>query len=242
MINVISLSRDINPCLNINNKSKEKNITVNNLLRNDKIPLATLMSVYAPLSFRGTNLPKNIADLNIPNVHLINQNCIRGESLSHKKNKHLISEVKKCGIEQIIDLKTADFNDRFEHKVKRNGMDYHHYPIDSSVTPTREIIDNLPSFFSQMNKGHYYIACAQGMHRTDIAMSINYVFNPKSTGEPPVLYGHKTDKGLRFDDIAKRLNSIFKELTNEDKIKLGLEDFDEQVFKAKKKSLISANS
>ena len=203
-------------------------------------------SYYAYYPVKLHNKPKNnlknILKLPIQNLHIINGTSVRGESLSHKKNIKYLSAMKNYGIKQIIDLKTADFSGKFLILANKNGLDYHHYEIDSQVTPTREIIDKLPSFFEQMNKGHYYIACAQGMHRTDIAMSINYVFNPKASSEPPVLYGHKTKNGLRFNDIATRLNSIYKELTLEDRKKLGLENFDENTFKTKKKALISKNT
>lgn len=190
----------------------------------------------------GNNKIYEILKSNIPNFYFLPNNSARGESLSHKNNKNMLPIIKACGIERIIDLKTTDFNSNFEDLVTKNNMCYYHFPIDSYTTSTKEIIKNLPAFFEQINKGHYYIACAQGLHRTDIAMSINYVFNPKASHIPPILYGHRNKKGLRMDDIAKRLNSIYKELSDEDKIRLGYKNFDEKIFKAKKKMLFQYNS
>ena len=218
-------------CERINNSSDNTTLVSDNSENNTGI-----------LESDRNNKLYEILKSNIPNFHLLPNYSARGESLSRKNNKNMLPIIKACEIMQIIDLKTTDYNSNFEDLVRKNNMDYHHFPIDSHTTSTKEIIKNLPDFFSQMNKGHYYIACAQGLHRTDIAMSINYVFNPKASNIPPILYGHLSKKGLRMDDIAKRLNSIYKELSDEDKIKLGYKNFDEKIFKAKKKMLFQYNS
>ncbi|MBQ7450583.1 hypothetical protein IJS77_04130 [bacterium] len=193
------------------------------------------------VKFCAVNSSEGIESLNIPNIHSLPNCSARGECLYHKNNKSMLPLIRNYGINQIIDLKTADFNENFRDFVRRNNMDYHAFPIDAGTTPTRQIINSLPSFFEQINKGHYYIACAQGMHRTDIALSINYVFNPQRSQTPPILYGHRRRNGLRTDDIVKRLNNIFKELTDLDKIKIGYKNFDENIFKALKKMLFRFN-
>ena len=146
---------------------------------------------------------RGIESLEIPNLHATGENGVRGESLSKKGNKKYAPLIKEHGITQIIDLKTTDYSPKFENYINSQGLIYNHYPIDSEKVSAREIIDNLPKMFEQINKGNFYISCAQGLHRTDIAMTLNYFFNPEADSEPPVLYGHKTEKGLRFDDIFR---------------------------------------
>ena len=229
---------------NNNFKTKSDNNINTKILNDNKNDEINSITNKTDISFKGLNtkyITLGIDKLNIPNLHILSNFSVRGESLSNKNNKRFIPLVKRYGIEQIIDLKTTDYSENFEKLIRTAKMDYHHYPIDSSTISSREIINILPDFFEQINKGHFYIACAQGKHRTDIALAINYVFNPKSAN-PPILYGHKTKNGLRIDDIAKRLNSIFKELTEEDKLKLGHLNFDEKAFKTRKKMLIEYNS
>ena len=87
--------------------------------------------------------------------------------------------------------------------------------------------------FKLIDKGGYYIACAQGLHRTDIALSINYVFNPNSK-EIPILYGHFRDGHLKFDDIARRLHSLKREMSYSDIEKIGWgQNFESEFYKRK---------
>lgn len=41
-----------------------------------------------------------------------------------------------------------------------------------------QIISSLPLLFELMDKGGFYIACAMGRHRTDIAIALYYVMHP----------------------------------------------------------------
>ena len=95
--------------------------------------------------------------------------------------------------------------------------------------------------FEAINNGNFYIHCAQGLHRTDIALALNYVFNPEADN-PPVLPGHYRNGEFKFEDISRRLNSVKNALTEEDMRKIGLkiEDFD-KTFKNRKKELIEYN-
>ena len=95
---------------------------------------------------------------------------------------------------------------------------------------SKEIIRNLPLLV----QGGYYIACAQGLHRTDIALLMNFLFNPKSQ-EPPIMYGHFKNGRFRCDDIFYRASCIYRALSQDDKISLGLdEEFEDSFLKRKK--------
>ncbi len=199
---------------------------------------------YPFIHFCGTNQKQDYDSLkaNIPNLHSVNGKGLRGESLSIKRNLKYIPVLKDLGIRHVIDLKTSDFSKNFQHYIEKNSMTYSHFPIDSEKTPDKQIIDILPEFFKIINDGSFYIACAQGLHRTDIALSVNYIFNKDEKAKPPVLYGHIEESSVRFSDIFRRTNSIYKNLTYEDKKKLGLETFDDYEYKLKKKELIDFNN
>lgn len=176
--------------------------------------------------------------LGIPNLRKVSENGVRGESLSKKSNKPFMEKMTALGITTILDLRTTDHSDRFGTFCRLNGLEYFHFPIDKAQTDCRIIIDNLPKMIDLINNSRFYIACAQGLHRTDIALALSYVFDRKKE-VPPVMYGHIRENRLREEDIAQRLNSVFQNLQPEDLVKLGLEGFTPEEFKSRKKRLMA---
>lgn len=188
-------------------------------------------------------LYEKLSHLPITDLAPVYNNGVRGRTLSASSNNWLLPKIKEAGITTIIDLRTADHTDRFDHKVTSTGLEYKHIAIDSKNTDSREIIDSLPSFFEWLDKGNFYIACAMGLHRTDIALSIYYTFHPSIPLENvPELRGHRKDGKLRCDDIARRLNSIMQSLTLEDLHKMDLPEDYEKEFIRRKKKLFEINS
>lgn len=168
---------------------------------------------------------------------------VRGRTMSASSCSWLLPKVREAGVKTIIDLRTADHTDKFCKKVHDAGLAYRHIAIDSKNTDVREIIASLPDFFAWMDEGDFYIACAMGLHRTDIAISIYYVFHPSVPYDRvPELLGHRKDGMLRCDDIARRLNSIMNALTSDDTIRLGLPDDYREEFNRRKKNLFAVNS
>ena len=160
--------------------------------------------------------------------------------MSSPKNRKYLRYMKKCGINSVIDLRDKYKSQVFPDLCNKNGLKYYSIPVDASSVSDEVIIKNLPLLFQIIDEGHFYMACAQGLHRTDIALSLNYVFNPK-TSMPPVLRGHFRNGVLKFDDISRRLNSIKKNLTSEDLKKFGWDEDFEQQFVKRKKELIRYN-
>ena len=179
--------------------------------------------------------------LEIPNLHFLEYNGVRGESLSFSKNCKFLSHLKENGIDTIIDLKTSDYSPKFKTKCDNYGLKYIHIPIDGKSVSDREILDNLPTLFRELEKGHFYIACAQGRHRTDIALALNYMFNPKHSSIPPRMYGHIKPNEFRCQNIFTRINSLYKAMTVEDKAKLGWTEEFAKNFEYRKKHLKTFN-
>lgn len=83
-----------------------------------------------------------------------------------------------------------------------------------------------------------------GLHRTDIAIALYYVFHASVPYESvPELIGHRNiEKRLfRCDDIAARLNGVFKALSPEELATLGLSPDYKIEFLKRKKHLFDAN-
>lgn len=184
---------------------------------------------------------KSLSLSNIENFQKLKNNSARGTTLSSKHNRKYLKELKKVGFKNVIDLREKYTSESYSKLCEENGLNYYNIPIDSSSVDDRQIIKNLPLLFKLLNKGNYYIACAQGLHRTDIALCINYVFNPKETNIP-TLTGHLRDGKLVFSDIARRLNSIKKNITDDELKQLGWQDDFNKIYKKRKKDIIDFNT
>lgn len=177
----------------------------------------------------------------IPNFSVLSRTSARGETLSSPKNRKYLHTLRANGIKNVIDLREKYSSDKYPELCKKNGLIYHNIPIDSSTVKDRTIIDSMPKLFNIINGRSFYIACAQGLHRTDIALALNYVFNPKEKNIP-VMRGHVRNNKLKIDDIARRLNSIKKAITPEDLKKIGWDENFEDEYLKRKKQLFSYNS
>jgi hypothetical protein len=178
--------------------------------------------------------------IGILNLRAITENDeiigVRGVSLSGGKRRKYLKAVKAAGIDTVIDLRTADHTDNFTSACEANELKCYHIPIDKKNTSPKEIIKNLPLLIDIMEQQNFYIACAQGLHRTDIALALNYLFNPKAQ-KPPIMYGHIKNGVFRYDDIFGRANSIFNNLTTNDKNSLGWDEAFEKNYSERKKLL-----
>ena len=169
---------------------------------------------------------------------------VRGRTMSGRGSNWLLAKVRDAGVKVIIDLRTADHTNRYNRNVAEAGLEYHSLPIDSKNTDVHQIIGSLPLLFELMYKGGFYIACAMGRHRTDIAIALYYVMHPSVPfDEVPEMRGHRNvqKKLFRCDDIAARLNSIIKAITPNELATLGLPVDYEAEFQRRKKNLLVIN-
>lgn len=163
---------------------------------------------------------------------------VRGRTMSGRGSNWLLTKVRDAGVKVIIDLRTADHTDRYDRNVTEAGLEYHNLPIDSRNTDVHQIIGSLPLLFELMDNGGFYIACAMGRHRTDIAIALYYVMHPSVPFEEvPEMRGHRyvEKKEFRCDDIAARLNSIIKAVTPDELAMLELPaDYEAELLRRKK--------
>ena len=162
---------------------------------------------------------------------------VRGQTLSAPKKRWLLKKIKSAGIDTIIDLRAGDHSGSFIDACQDAGLKYFHFPVDRFRTPNAVIINNLPAFIETINNGGFYISCALGLHRTDIALSLYYILNPEAQ-KPPILYGHIRDGKLQYADIFQRAGSIYHSLTEADKNRLGWDESFVQEFVRRKKMLL----
>ena len=188
----------------------------------------------------------NLSFVNKPIVDLapVYDKGARGRTMSGRGSNWLLAKVRDAGVKVIIDLRTHDHTDRYDRNVVEAGLEYHSLPIDSKNTDVHQIIASLPLLFELMDNGSFYIACAMGRHRTDIAIALYYVMHPSVPfDEVPEMRGHRyvEKKEFRCDDIAARLNSIIKAITPDELAMLGLPADYEAEFLRRKKQLFVVN-
>lgn len=169
---------------------------------------------------------------------------VRGRTLSARRSNWLLVKLRESGVKEIIDLRTFDHTDRYDKGVADAGLEYHNIPIDSRRTDVHQIIASLPTLFGLMDRGNFYIFCAMGRHRTDIAIALYYVLHPSVPFEDvPEMKGHRNieKKFFRFEDIATRLNSVMKAMSPDELDLLGLPADYESEFNRRKKHLFDVN-
>lgn len=160
----------------------------------------------------------------------------RGRTLSSSKQRHAWNTMLEGGIHQIIDLR-ADYKSDFYHELcSSSGIDYYHYPIAYDEANMDNMIKEFPVFCSLIDKGGFYIACAMGLHRTDIALCTYWVFYAADKGiAPPPIRGYRRDKGLVTDKIMRILNKFYKLITTTE---TPVSPIPETVFKERKNIIV----
>ena len=165
---------------------------------------------------------------------------VRGTTLSSRHNLRYWQTVVQSGVKTVVELRDGDHSDRLCSLCEQNNIRYFAFPIDSHTVPNEVIAPKLQQLFEIIDSGDFYIACAMGLHRTDMALSIYWLFHGADLNlQPPYLKGHfpMPDSGRRGVDPAKifrRLNSLYEYLTENRLIDIP----DKATFALRRKELI----
>ena len=167
---------------------------------------------------------------------------VRGTTLSSRHNMRYWQTVVDSRIRTIIELRDEDHSDRLCRMCEIHGIRYFAFPMDSHSVPNGVIAPRLQEFFEIIDNGDFYIACAMGLHRTDMALSIYWMFHGVDNGmNPPILRGHIVDGELVLDrlnnKVFRRLNSLYAYLMNNNVIPVP----DRETFAQRKRDLIDFN-
>ena len=167
---------------------------------------------------------------------------VRGTTLSFRHNMRYWQTVVDSGIRTIIELRDEDHSDRLCRMCEIHGIRYFAFPMDSHSVPNEVIASRLQEFFELIDNGDFYIACAMGLHRTDMALAIYWMFHGADCGlNPPVLKGHTESGELILNrlqnKVFRRLNSLYTYLTDNNIIPV----LDRTTFAQRKRDLIDFN-
>ena len=155
----------------------------------------------------------------------------RGRTLSSTRQLHAWKTMIESGIIQVIDLRADYTSDFYSELCKRSGISYFKYPVAYEDVWIAKMVELFPEFCKLIDDGQFYIACAMGLHRTDIALCTYWVFYAADKGiAPPPICGYRKDKGLTTNKIMRVLNAVFKYMVE----KNGVEPIPEIVFHERK--------
>ena len=110
---------------------------------------------------------------------------VRGRTMSSRHQAYAWPAIKEAGVKTIIDLREMDKSDKLPYHCNYHGLEYFHYPIDNHTRTIAQMVEFFPLFCEQIDKGDFYIACAMGLHRTDISLCTYWVFYAAGKGLAP---------------------------------------------------------
>jgi len=160
----------------------------------------------------------------------------RGRTLSSTKQLHAWKTMMEAGINQVIDLRADYTSDFYNELCRKSGIAYFHYSV--SYEEVEQMARLFPEFCRLIDNGRFYIACAMGLHRTDIALCTYWMFYAADKGiAPPEIRGYRKADGHTTSKIMRILNALFKYWTEQN----GKEPIPVDVFR-ERKEIINALS
>lgn len=173
---------------------------------------------------------KRILGLNIPDIHPT-YGGVRGKTMSSRSQAYAWPVIKEAGVKTIIDLRNDCMSLRMKRLCEEYSMEYFYYPVDNRADVIENMVVMFPEFCNRVERGDFYIACAMGLHRTDIALCTYWAFyGADHAVEPPTLRGYTRETGHNTSKITRVLNAFY-EMRAE---KYGYEPMSEDEFKRRK--------
>lgn len=158
----------------------------------------------------------------------------RGRTMSSWHQVYAWRALKEAGVITVIDLRLTDHTDRLPTLCEEYGVSYFHYPVDTSAEAIVQMVELFPQFCQLIDAGDFYIACAMGLHRTDIALNAYWIFHGADKGlAPPHICGYRQENGHSLDKLNRVLNALYVAFTERN----GIEPMSQQTFKELKSTI-----
>ena len=110
-----------------------------------------------------------ILQTNIPDIAPV-YGGVRGRTMSSRHQSYAWPALDEAGVKRVIDLRDVDSSNKLPLLCDKYGMEYFHYPVNNHAKQVESMVALMPQFCEMIDKGDFYIACAMGLHRTDIAL------------------------------------------------------------------------
>lgn len=155
----------------------------------------------------------------------------RGRTMSSRHQAYAWAALQQSGVTTIIDLREKDKTERLPALCEEFGMRYFHYPVDTSADAITQMVERFPQLCEHLDAGDFYIACAMGLHRTDIALCTYWMFHGADRSlPPPQIRGYRLEDGHTTDKLNRVLNAFYAAYTEQ----YGTEPLTPTVFKERK--------
>lgn len=156
---------------------------------------------------------------------------VRGRTMSSRHQSYAWPALVEAGVKRVIDLRDVDVSNKFPQLCQEYGMAYFHYPVNKNKKQIESMVRLLPLFCDMIDEGDFYIACAMGLHRTDIALCTYWVFHAADKGiAPPPIRGYRQEDGHNTSKIMNVLNAVYQYMTEQN----GVEPLPLETFNARK--------
>lgn len=153
---------------------------------------------------------QRILKLTIPDIHPT-YGGVRGRTLSSRNQGYAWPVIKEAGVKTIIDLRNDCMSLRMIRLCEEYSMEYFYYPVDNRYDVIENMVECFTGLCKRIDSGDFYIACAMGLHRTDIALCTYWVFYGADHGiEPPTLQGYIGETGHNTSKIMRVLNAFYE--------------------------------
>ena len=157
---------------------------------------------------------------------------VRGRTLSSRHNAYAWPAIMVAGVRTVIELRDSDCSDKLPYICSKAEISYFHYPVDNAAGCIDSMIELLPQFCEAIDNGDFYIACAMGLHRTDVALCTYWTFHAADKGiAPPPIRGYRQEDGHDTNKIMRVLNAMYARMTELN----GVEPMPAEVFKERKR-------
>ncbi len=192
-----------------------------------------------------------LKEMEIAHFRLIDSNSVRGICLKDKKPE-VLAKLKEYGVNTIIDVRReGGKTTKYAKECQKYGLDYFNFKIKDNMpifTPmgnckcpsdvrkarNKEFVQQLPEFFDKMNEGRCYMHCMLGLHRTDLAVVLNYLINPKEPSTVPTLSHMYRDDETNFTNkYIAAMKNLLKNIDEEDRAYIGLPQNYNDIFEAR---------
>ena len=158
----------------------------------------------------------------------------RGRTMSSRHQAYAWRSLQEAGVTTIIDLREKDKTERLPALCEQYGMHYFHYPVDTTAEAIARMVELFEQLCQLIDAGNFYIACAMGLHRTDIALCAYWVFHGADRGlPPPAIHGYRQEDGHTTDKLNRLLNALYAAFTETN----GAEPIPPHIFKERKAAI-----
>lgn len=174
-----------------------------------------------------------ILELDIPDIAKV-YGGVRGRTMSSRHQAFAWPILKNAGIRTVIDLREDGCSSRLSQSCGKYGMDYFFFPVGQKPEAISTMVKLFPDFCEKIDGGNFYISCAMGLHRTDIALCTYWMFHGADRGmDAPEIKGYKKSEGHDINKAMHVLNAFYKCVSERD----GQPPFSQDTFKQRKETI-----